>query len=252
MEAISKVGPRDGRGRRRWTGSRPGVRRSAMPALTAVLALAGCAGASVAPAGEPLPDPAATAAALVSATAATERSQITFNWTLEESGSRVRGRGVVRLQAPDRLRLDLFGPRNETYLSAALLGGEPRLPASAPADVPIPSPALLWAGLGVVRPPDGAVVEGASSSGDDTILRYREPGGGDLYEYVVQTSPAPRLRQLQRVGPRGPIETVRLERSDAGDITRATYRDWSAFRDLTLEIESRTPADAFDESIWTP
>lgn len=252
MEADSTVGSPAAEAKSRRSArsaARPGM---TMTILAGVLVLAGCAGAAAAPAGAPLPDPGATAAAIVTATEPSERSQITFNWTLEESGSRVRGRGVVRLQSPDRLRLDLFGPRNESYLSAALVGSEPRLPAGAPADVPIPSPALLWAGLGVVRPPAGAVLEGAAASGDDTILRYRAASGGDLYEYVVMASPEARLRQLQRIGPRGPIETVRLDRSDSGEITRATYRDWSAFRDLTLDIESRVPAEPFDASIWTP
>lgn len=219
---------------------------------SAALLLAACAGAAVAPAGEPVPDPTGTAAALTSGSVPTSPRQINFDWTLVESGSRVSGRGVVRLQPPDRLRLDLFGPRNETYLSAALVGSDARLPAGAPDDVPIPSPALLWAGLGVIHPPRGATLEGVSTSGDATILRYREGAGGDLYEYTVSNGTPRRLRQLQRIGPRGPVETVGLEWSDAGEIVRATYRDWSAFRDLTLDIVSSAEAEPFPENIWTP
>lgn len=232
----------------RAQGRRTGV---SLAGASAFLLLAACGGATVAPAGEPLPDPTGTASAITQATAPTGRNQVTFTWTLEESGSRVRGRGVVRVQEPDRLRLDLFGPRNESYLSAALVGDDPRLPAGAPTEVPIPSPALLWAGLGVVRPPEGAVLEGASTSGDDTVLRYRPPGG-DLYEYVVGGGATPLLNQLQRVGARGPIETVRVERSADGQLARVSYRDWSAYRDLTLEIESIAPAESFPENIWTP
>jgi hypothetical protein len=180
-----------------------------------------------------------------------ERTQINFNWTLDEAGSRVRGRGVVRLEPPDRLRLDLFGPRSETYLAAALVGDETRMPATARENAPVPSPALLWAGLGVVRPPAAAELESATATADQTVLRYRA-GSGDIYEYRVAKAPAVRLDQLQRLGSRGPLETVRLEYGDSGNIQRATYRDWSAYRDLTLDIESIEDAEAFPETIWTP
>ncbi len=232
-----------GRTYRRWM--------APVPALAVALAASGCLAGSVAPEGEPVPDPAGTASELSSATVPSERRQITFTWTLQESGSRVRGRGVVRLQPPDHLRLDLFGPRNESYLSAALVGDEARLPAGARDDVPIPSPALLWAGIGVIRPPRGATLQRASTTSDATILRYADPGG-DVYEYMVTPAPVARLQRLQRVGSRGPLETVSLDWSEAGEVSRATYRDWSEFRDLILDIERSEAAPEFPETIWSP
>ena len=220
--------------------------------LLAAATLAGCAAGSAAPAGEPLPDPAAAAAEVIDQTAPDARRRITVAWSLDESGSRVRGRGVVRLDPPERLRLDLFGPRNETVLAAALVGSEARLPAGAPADAPIPSPALLWAGLGAVRPPAGATLASASTADGETILRW-ESAAGEVYEYVVAPgAEGPRLRRLQRLGSRGPLETVGVEWSEAGEVARATYRDWSAYRDLTLDIEEIVPADPFPAEIWTP
>lgn len=219
--------------------------------LLLALATAACAAGNAAPAGEPLPDPAGAAALAIESTTPDARRRITFGWTLDESGSRVRGRGVVRLDPPDRLRLDLFGPRNETVLAAALVGNEARLPAGAPADTPIPSPALLWAGLGAVRPPPDATLASASTADGETILRWE--AGGEVYEYLL--GPAEdehRLRRLQRLGSRGPLETVGVEWTAEGEISRATYRDWSAFRDLTLEIEESVPADPFPPEIWTP
>ena len=60
------------------------------------------------------------------------------------------------------------------------------------------------------------------------------------------------MRQLQRLGSRGPLETVELAWAESGELSRATYRDWSAFRDLTLEIETSEVAEAFPETIWSP
>ena len=231
-------------------GARPGGRIRLHPALLG-LAMAAMVAACTPGAAAPVADPTGTAAALATATVPAEASQIHFNWTLDEAGSRVRGRGVVRLAPPDRLRLDLFGPRNETVLAAALVGDEARLPRGAQPGVAIPSPSLLWAGLGVVRPPAGATLETATEGDGVSTLRYRS-AAGELYEYSVTSAQPPRLQQLQRSGERGPLETVSLERDAAGGIARARYRDWSAFRDLTLDIDSIAPAAAFPDAIWTP
>lgn len=226
--------------------------RAAILFATSIGLLGGCAaGGGAAPAGEPLPDPSGAAAELVELTTPLERRQITFQWTLDESGSRVRGRGVVRLEPPDRLRLDLFGPRNETVLAAALVGGEARLPAGAPDNAPIPSPALLWAGLGVIHPPVGAVLRSVEAVGDDLVLRY---AGADeeRFEYTVTPAPESRLKQLQRIGPHGPLETVQLTWSAEGAVARASYRDWAAYRELTLDVQEIVAAEPFSPSIWTP
>lgn len=227
------------------------ARAHRLPVLFLMAAAAACAAGTPPPEGTPVPDPTASARELVAATEPARRAQVNFGWTLDESGSRVRGRGVVRLDPPDRLRLDLFGPRNETVLAAALVGDEARLPAGARPTVAIPSPALLWAGLGVIRPPREAELATATATGDATILRYRTPSG-EMYEYRVLQGAEPRLQQLQRLGSRGPLETVSLERGESGAITRARYRDWAAYRDLTLDIESTVDAEAFPEEIWTP
>jgi hypothetical protein len=237
----------------------PGPRRPAarptgarlLPALLLAATAAACAAGTAAPEGTPVPDPGASARELVAATEPTRMAQVNFGWTLDESGSRVRGRGVVRLQPPDRLRLDLFGPRNESVLAAALVGDEARLPAGARPTVAIPSPALLWAGLGAIRPPRDAALATATTTGEATILRYQTPSG-EVYEYQVLQGAEPRLQQLQRLGSRGPLETVSLERGDSGEISRARYRDWAAYRDLTLDIESTVDAEGFPEEIWTP
>lgn len=213
--------------------------------------LTACAARTTAPVGQPVAEPTATAAELVQSSTPTDPRQITFTWTLDESGSRVRGRGVVRLEPPDRLRLDLFGPRNETVLAAAMIGDDVRLPPGARTDVAIPSPALLWGGLGAIRPPAGASLQSATTAADETILRYTA-ANGETYEYSVANAPEARLRRVQRIGSEGPLETVRLEWSETGDVTRATYRDWGAYRDLTLEIQENVVAEDFSEDIWTP
>src|SRR5690606_39182942 len=177
--------------------------------------------------------------------------QAAFTWTLEEAGSRVSGRGVVRYVAPERLRLDLFGPRGETYLAASLVGDEFRLPPAATQAVELPSPALLWAALGVFRAPPGGTLASATAGEGGASLTYGE--GEERFGFRAEEAGGTlRLSQVERIGRSGVLETVRLEYEAAGGLQRTRYRDWSAFRDLVFELESVRDVESFPESIWTP
>lgn len=214
----------------------------------------GCAPARLAaPAGEEVADPAQLAADLSAATTPAARQQITFDWSLDEGGSRVRGRGVVRVEAPRRIRLDLFGPRGETYLAAALVDNDYRFPTATPPPVELPSPALLWAALGVFRQPMGAELLGASADSTSAEIRYHGEND-ELFQFTFGDPHGnpPLLASVQRAAGRNVIETVRLDRSEDGSIAVARYRDWSAFRDLTLEVQEMREVASFPPEIWVP
>ncbi|HEU0014640.1 MAG TPA: hypothetical protein VFQ45_13225 [Longimicrobium sp.] len=225
-------------------------------AATAVFAfaLAGCpAPATQPPAttpGQPAPDPAAAAALadeVQRATVPAGPRQVAFAWELDEAGARFRGRGVGRYVAPERFRLDLFGPRGETYLSAALVDGTVRAPAILLERFKLPSPALLWGAIGVVRPPADARLVDATRAGDEATLRYA--AGGDAFEYRLEGG---RLRTLRRRAGGGVAESIDLTYDVRGVLQRAGYRDWAAYRSLNLTLESSQDVAPFPESIWTP
>jgi hypothetical protein len=200
-----------------------------------------------------VPDPERFAESLQQATTPGVPRQANFEWTLDEAGSRVRGRGVVRFVAPERQRLDLFGPRGETYLAAALVGEEFRLPTGAAQGFDLPSPALLWAALGVIRPPTGAPLTSASMLNDSVaVLRYQLVGDEQLEFRAAHQNGGTRLLQVERRGRRGTLETLRLEYGADGNLVRTRYRDWSAYRDLVFESESIRDATSFPENIWRP
>ncbi len=222
-----------------------------LPAALALLALAACAPRAARGGGAPVPDPAAFARSLRQATLPGGPRQATFAWSLSESGSSLHGRGAIRYVAPERIRLDLFGPRNESYLAAALVGEEVRMPAPA-AEVPLPSPALLWGALGVVRPPAAATLERALGTDSSAELRYRS-GPGETLRFLVRGGPgAVHLQRVERAGPSGLLESVDLDWSGAGALARVRYRNWAAYRELTLEMETQKDVPAFPESIWNP
>jgi hypothetical protein len=221
-------------------------------AVCLVVALTGCAAGIPEPAGSPVPDPGAFAAELQRATTPSVPRQASFDWTLDEAGSRVRGRGVVRFEAPERQRLDLFGPRGETYLAAALVGEEFRVPPAVAQGFDLPSPALLWAVLGVIRPPAGAPLLSATTEGETAVLRYELTGGEQLEYRATHSAGRTSLTQVERRGRRGTLETLRLEYGEQGQLARARYRDWSAYRDLVFETESIRDVASFPDDIWRP
>jgi hypothetical protein len=219
--------------------------------LPLLLFITACGGRAQAPLGTPVPDPAGFAAELARASATPEPQRIGFTWTLNEAGSRVNGRGVVRVEAPERARLDLFGPRNETYLAAALLGDSYRLPPTADAAA-LPSAAILWGGVGVIRPPAGAELAGATTTGDAAFLRYQAPDGS-IYQYQVNLSGGtPRVEAVERSRGASRLETVRINRDPTGGISRSDYRNWAEFRELVLEIVEVENVATFPASTWQP
>lgn len=217
--------------------------------------VAGCASSRLpAVTGTPVVDPAAVAADLSIGSVPERPFQVNFDWTLEEGGSRASGKGVVRVEAPERIRLDLFGPRGETYLAAALTEGVYRFPSTVRSPIELPSAVLLWGALGIFQLPAGAALSSATVDGSSTDLRYAAPGG-DLYLFTFTSEGASvqsRLQRVERAIGQGVVESVSIIRGEDGAVTRTEYRDWSAFRNLTLIVETRRDVDPFPPEIWRP
>jgi hypothetical protein len=206
------------------------------------------AGQSPEPAPAESQDASALAAELQRATLPSSPRQIGFSWALDEAGAGFHGRGAGRFVAPSRFRIDLFGPRGETYFAAALVDGEPRVPAAVQERFHLPSPALLWAAAGIfVPPPAGRLVSGRTE-GDVLTLRYDAGQDGTL-EFRARASALLSVRRLRGGGIQ---ESVDLERAADGSLRQARYRDWPAFRTLTLTLESSSDVSAFSDDIWSP
>ena len=169
-----------------------------------------------------------------------------FRWTLDEAGERFSGRGVARFEAPERIRLDLFGPRGETYLVAALVGDSIRLPPGARGDIALPSPALLWGVLGVIKPPTEArPVAFAGASGERT-LQFASPTG-ETWEFQLRET---HLSGVRRAAQQRVSESVELARAPSGTLQSTRYRNWPAYRTLDLAWDSVGTAEPFPQSIW--
>lgn len=175
--------------------------------------------------------------------------QLVFHWEAREADLRIRGRGVVRMEPPIRLRIDLFTPGGETLFQGALVDGDLRIPPWAPREL-APPPALLWAALGVIRPAeDWILMGGERGRGESFMFRFHLGGDREVRFWLD----GGRLRRVEeRV--RGWVEEeVELRWNASWQAPRRTvYRNRREFRELVFNLESERAVDAFPADIWYP
>jgi hypothetical protein len=206
---------------------------------------AGCASGGSAPPAPVGPPDAGIEAAALSSTGLDRPLQLVFDWKLAEREARFTGKGVARIEG-DRARLDLFGPRGESYLSAVLIGRRLQLPAGLEF-VPLPPPDLFWSVLGIFRPPAGGDLVATREDGTTRRLDYRR--GDDYWTFRLEGD---RLTDAEWVGAEDGRRTVELEGRDARGVPeKATYRDWPAFVELNLELREVHEVDGFPNDIWS-
>lgn len=230
----------------------PGRPVGPLLALVAAAATGACAHAPPPPVTPPPPPVNASqlALSLQQGTALSEPIRVVFSWALNEAGTRVKGRGVARIEPPYKARLDLFLGNGETVVRAALVNGELRLPPGAPTNI-LPPPDLMWGVLGVFRPDTDAGLVGAErADGGEVRLRYRYGDGRELDFRVVDG----RVRAIELLD-RGGHLTDRVELG-LGESDRfpmeATYRNIAAFRELKLTRESVERVEPYPPDIWNP
>lgn len=181
------------------------------------------------------------------ATAPDAPLRIVFDWSARERDAHFTGRGAARVQKPYRARLDLFGPRGEGYLSAAVVNGELRLPPAIPPAAVPPAP-LLWSVLGVFHPPVGAHLVATERAGDRLRLEYAE--GRDRWRFELL---AGRLRSAEWTRADGARQTVSLKGDASFGLPKeAVFRDWAAFTELTLTLDEVEHVEPFPPEVWTP
>ncbi|MFO7893074.1 MAG: hypothetical protein R6U63_05015 [Longimicrobiales bacterium] len=188
-------------------------------------------------------DPA-TADTAVRSTMPDRPLRAVFAWEVLDSRARFAGDGAARIEPPYHVRLDLFGPRGEGFLSAALVGTEIRLPGEP--NAALPPPALIWSALGVVRPPEDAVLQGTREWGGTTELHYATDDG--RLRYTLEDG---RLRSVEWRRSSGRM-VVELQGHTPGLPASASYRNWANNTELHIELESVEEVEPYPPEIWTP
>jgi hypothetical protein len=197
----------------------------------------------------PVSDPEGAAAALRGQPGPEDPLRIVFDWQLNDAGQRVEGRGVARVEPPDRARLDLFLDNGETVVSAALVDGDLRLPPGSPDDI-LPPPDLMWGALGVFRPLGDPRLLGADQLERDGVrLRYRYEDGNEIH----YTAAAGVMIALELLHDGHVVQRVDVApEREAHYPLEATYRNLAEFRELKLVRQSLAVVAAFDPEIWDP
>ncbi len=176
-------------------------------------------------------------------------SLVIFQWSVREPDLRARGSGYARLQNPDRARLDLFMNNGEAVLAASLVEDQLRALEGTQLQV-VPSPALLWASLGVFRPGEGVTLLGAEAFDDDVFrLRYRLPDGDEL-RYELRSG---RMTEVELRHEGSATHRIALNREGEGELPReATYRNLATFSELKVTVETVERVDSHPSDIWYP
>lgn len=176
---------------------------------------------------------------------------IEFRWTYRGREGRFSGEGGLRINPPDSVRLDLFGPGWSGVQSAVLVDdvvvyvGEQR--------VRLPPPTFLWAMFGIFRPPEGPAPE-TFRRGDHSVLGYRL----SMRERVLfQFDAGGRLLEAElREGERT-VQTIRLEWADGhvedpdwNPPAGARFRDIREFHEVRVEVREARRHEAFKREIF--
>jgi hypothetical protein len=225
--------------------------RSTLPGRTslafAVLLLGACTGGTGFGSVGPAVDAAALAARAFDENTIPKRVRLRFDWTLREPNLNVGGEGVLRVEPPDRARLDLFLGGETSVLAVALVSDELRLPAGLPRQI-VPSSPLLWAAFGIFRPGGDSELLGGESLSDGAVrLRYLLADGNELH-YRIRGA---RVTGVEMLEGGDVVHTVDLRVDDLDELPQeATYRNIAAFRELKVTVASIEDVDSYPSRIW--
>ena len=160
-------------------------RRVTLSYIGACWLLAGCPGRPAPLVPLPLP-PAdgAAATAWARATLPGRRTAIRFHWKYQDSDKRWGGRGQARIAPPDSLRFDYVGPLG-LGAGAAVVVGDSAIWADPERNFRslVPAARMLWAGLGIVRPPPADAGVFGVQAPPVAVWRFVE--AADTFDYRV-------------------------------------------------------------------
>lgn len=215
------------------------------------LAVAGTACAPRLPEPVPIAEPGALAYRLEQAGTPVQPQLIEFKWRYRGREGRFSGEGAVRVNPPDSVRLDLFGPDWSGVQSAVLLGdqvhylGEQR--------IELPPPTFMWTLLGSFRPP-AAVTPRANRRGEWSELIYDLSTARSV---VFRFDQADALVEAELLIGGDAVQEIRLEPGERGEAAAgfrwpesARYRDLAEYHEVLIDVTRIRDHAAFEKRIF--
>ncbi len=190
-----------------------------------------------------------SAVAWARATLPTRPTAIRFRWKYQDDQKRWGGRGQARLAPPDSLRFDYVGPLGLGAGAAALVG-DSTIWADPEKNFRslVPAVRMLWAGLGIARPPAvDAVVFGQDADARVRIWRFVE--GSDTLDYRETLDPVRVLEAEWRQ--QGKVVARSRTQFDVHLLPAAARIDFPEGRArFELTVVAVDSAAVFDAAIW--
>ena len=215
------------------------------------LATAGAACTQRLPDPVPIAEPGELALRLEEAGTPVQPQLIEFKWRYRGREGRFSGAGAVRVNPPDSVRLDLFGPDWSGVQSAVLLGDEVHYLGEQ--RIELPPPTFMWTMLGSFRPP-AAVRPKANRRGEWSELVY-DYSASRAIVFRFDASGALVEAELEVDG--DVVQQIRLEPGDsAGDGSgyrwpkEARYRDLAEFHEVSIDVTQRRQHAPFASHIF--
>jgi hypothetical protein len=182
-----------------------------------------------------------------------ERPQVMrFRWTYKDETFQATGDGAVRVQGPDRARLDFFLSNGMAGGFAILVGDTLTVPGIDLVKRLLPPVPLLWASLGrlaVPATPDtSARVDGDTLRVDLGQLRGSDASGADGRAWRVAFA-GTTLSRVERIEGGKRIEWMTRRRGADGP-WQVEYVHERGKRRLSIAVTDTTIVEGFDDAIW--
>jgi hypothetical protein len=176
------------------------------------------------------------------------RTAIRFRFQFQDDRRHWNGRGTARIAPPDSLRFDYVGPLG-LGAGAAVVVGDSTIWADPEANFRslVPGIPMLWAALGIIRPPapDARVENGGAAP----RIIWRFARAGDTLDYVA-TDGAPRLLEAEwrREGKVQARSRTELDGRAFAATARVDFPEAPARFELTVVAVDTMPV--FDPALW--
>ena len=175
---------------------------------------------------------------------------IRFRWKYQDDQKRWGGRGQARTAPPDSLRFDYVGPLGLGAGAAAVVA-DSTIWADPEKNFRslVPAVRMLWAGLGIVRPPKMDAVVFRAGSPDSGVQIWRFVQDEDTLDYR-QTRSGPRVLEAEW-RQRGKVLARSRTQLDARGMAASARIDFPEGRArFELTVVSIDTTAVFDPAIW--
>jgi hypothetical protein len=200
---------------------------------------------AVAPSTGFLPSTAEALAEAALRTVPAQRQIVRLTWRSDDGRMQLGGSGAARIAPPDSLRADIAASLGLGRATMILTGDQAESQPAAVVDQVLPDRFALWAALGIMRAPSGAVTVERLEAGARTVWRVTD-GAGKITIFELASGA---LVSVSREQGGRTTSQMRLTRAN-GEARHASLTDFGRNLRLEIEITGREPSDAFPPETW--